>query len=120
MTQLRQLAEHKSEFDQLNVRIVAISVDDREHAHLVWEKSGAGKIQVLSDPGAKVIQRYGLLHKGGAHDGSDIAIRSSVFVDEQGKIRWRRVSDAVPDIPLPTELLDRIRKTDSQPSKEGS
>ena len=38
MKQLREFAQHKSDFDQLHVRVVGISVDDQEHAKLVWEK----------------------------------------------------------------------------------
>ncbi|PYX19128.1 MAG: hypothetical protein DMG87_13005, partial [Acidobacteria bacterium] len=35
---MREFARHKEDFDSLNTRVVAISIDDREHARLVWEK----------------------------------------------------------------------------------
>ena len=42
--------------------IVAISVDDREHARLVWEKVVDRQFTILSDLEAHVIRTYGLLH----------------------------------------------------------
>ena len=38
MTELRGLARHAEELDQRKVKVIAISVDDQEHAHDVWDK----------------------------------------------------------------------------------
>jgi peroxiredoxin len=73
----------------------------------VWEKVAERRFSILSDPGAKVIRKSGLLHTGG-RDGKDIAIRTTVFIDEQGIERWRRVSEIVPDIPSVAEVLQNI------------
>ena len=110
MIQLREFARQKAEFDKLDTRIVAISVDDVEHARSVWEKGVQKQFPVLSDPGAQVIRKYGLLHANGKGD-SDIAIRTTLLIDEQGLERWRRVSETVPDIPKASEILERIRNT---------
>ena len=107
MTQLREFAQHKEEFDDRKVRIVGLSVDDLPHARQVWEKVIDRSFIVLSDPGAKVIRKYGLVHAGGM-DGKDIAIRTTIFIDEQGIERWRRVSETVPDIPSVAEVLQNI------------
>jgi len=107
MKQLREFAQHKAEFDQLNARIVAISADDEEHAHLVWDEVDK-RFSILSDPGAVVIRQYGLLHARGKGD-EDIAIRTTFLIDEQGNERWRRVSESVPDIPKAADVLDKIR-----------
>ena len=56
------------------------------------------KFTILSDPGAQVIRKYGLLHIGGRKD-QDIALRITVFIDPEGIEKWRRVSESVPDIP---------------------
>jgi peroxiredoxin len=108
MKQLREFAQHKAEFDQLNARIVAVSADDQEHAHLVWEKKVDKEFSILSDPGAAVIRQYGLLHAKGRGD-EDIAIRTTLLIDEQGNERWRRVSESVPDIPKAAEVLGKLR-----------
>ncbi len=107
MTQLREFARQSQQLVDRNTSILAISVDDREHAHQVWEKVVDRKFAVLSDPGAKVIRRYGLLHADG-HKDSDIAIRTTLLVDERGRERWRRVSETVRDIPTVEEVVSRI------------
>lgn len=108
MSQLREFAQHKSEFDRLNTRLVALSVDDQEHAHLVWEKKVDRQFPILSDPGAAIIRQYGLLHAKGKGD-EDIAIRTTLLLDENGHERWRRVSETVLDIPKAADVLAHIR-----------
>jgi len=108
MRQLREFAQHSSEFDQLKARLVAISTDDREHAYMVWDKAAGHKFVILSDPAAKVIRQYGLLHANGGKGGEDIAIRTTFVIDAQGRERWRRVSNTVPDIPKAQEVLARL------------
>ncbi|MBI1740656.1 MAG: redoxin domain-containing protein [Candidatus Koribacter versatilis] len=109
MRQLREFAQHADEFDHLKARLVAVSVDDQEHAHLVWDKMAGRKFIILSDPGANVIRQYGLLHAQGRGD-TDIAIRTTFVIDENGRERWRRVSTTIPDIPKAEEVLRRLRE----------
>jgi peroxiredoxin len=94
----------------LNTRIVAISVDDREHARLVWEKIVDREFTILTDPSAQVIRSYGLVHSNAGQEGQDIALDTTVLVDADGRERWRRVSATVPDIPSADEILVRIRQ----------
>ncbi len=115
MTELREFAQRSSDFEKLGIRIVGISVDDQTHAHEAWEKAGNKKITILSDPGAKVVRQYGLLHEKG-HGESDIALRTTLLVDPQGHERWRRVSQSIPDIPKPDETLADIKKAQEQNS----
>jgi peroxiredoxin len=110
MKQLREFAQHKSDFDELHVRVAAISVDDQDHAKLVWDKQVNRSFTILSDPGAKVIREYGLLHEHGKGD-EDIAIRTTLLIDERGREQWRRVSSTVPDIPSAEEALKQIKET---------
>jgi peroxiredoxin len=109
MRQLREFAQHAAEFEQANARLVAISVDDQEHAHLVWEKQAGRRFIVLSDPGAKVIRQYGLLHPQGKGD-TDIAIRTTFVIDGNGRERWRKVSTTIPAIPKAAEVLQQLRE----------
>ncbi len=88
---------------------MAISVDDQEHAHLVWEKQADRKFVILSDPGAQVIRQYGLLHSHGKGD-TDIAIRTTFVIDENGRERWRRVSATIPEIPKAAEVLQQLHQ----------
>jgi peroxiredoxin len=115
MTELREFAQHSSDFEKLGVRIIGVSVDDQEHAREAWEKGGAKKFTILSDADAKVIRQYGLLHEKG-HGESDIALRTTLLIDREGRERWRRVSQSVPDIPTPDETLAEIRKAQEHKS----
>ena len=65
---------------------------------------------MLSDAGAKVIREYGLLDTE-SHSEEEIAIRTTLLVDENGIERWRRVSEMANDIPKPEDVLQRIRTT---------
>lgn len=107
MRQLREFAQHADEFNTGNARLIAISVDDQEHAHMVWNNPGDKKFIVLSDPGAKVIRQYGLLHPHGKGD-DDIAIRTTYILDESGRERWRKVSATVLQIPKAAEVLGAL------------
>jgi len=113
MAQLREFAQRSSEFDKLGVSVIALSVDDQQHAHKVWEGIAQRKFTVLSDPAAKVIKQYGLLHAEG-HGGEDIAIRTTLLIDPKGQEAWRRVSESVPDIPTADEILQRIKQAQGQ------
>src|SRR2546425_10557275 len=85
-TLFRSFARHKENFDPLNTRIVAISVDDREHARLVWEKVVDRQFTILSDLGAHVIRTCGLLHSSAGKEGEDIALDTN----SARRCRWPR------------------------------
>jgi peroxiredoxin len=116
MAELREFAQRSSDLNRLGVLLVPVSVDDQQHAHEVWKKVANEKFPILSDPGATVIKKYGLLHQGGgaAHGGTDIALRTTLLIDTEGRERWRRVSKSVPDIPKSDETLADIKKTQEQ------
>lgn len=96
--------------------MLAISVDNREHAFLVWDKVVNRQFTVLSDPGARVIHSYGLVHPGAGRNGEDIALDTSVLIEADGRERWRRVSATLPDLPSPEEIVKRIRETKTRPN----
>ena len=73
---------------------------------------------ILSDPGANVIRTYGLVHPGAGMEGGDIALDTTLLVDTDGRERWRRVSETLPDLPTAEEILTRIRETAAHASEE--
>lgn len=99
------------------MRLLAISVDDQKHAAQVWDQVVKRQFTVLSDPGAKVIRKYGVVHPGGG-SGEDIALDTTLLVDEQGREVWRRVSETVPDLPTAEETLERIRNSSRKSKPE--
>jgi peroxiredoxin len=112
MTELREFARHSEDLAKLDVRLVPISADTQQDAHQAWEKVAGKKFPILSDPGATVIRKYGLLHAGG-RDGEDIALRTTILIGRDGRERWRRVSKSVPDIPSWKETLTQIKAAQS-------
>lgn len=92
------------------MRLLAISVDDQKHAAQVWNQVVKRQFSVLSDPGAQVIRKYGVVHPGGG-SGEDIALDTTLLVDEQGRELWRNVSETLPDLPTAEETLERVRNT---------
>lgn len=107
MAQLKDLAANKAKFDKAGVRIVAISADALDMARKVHDKAVKKQFTVLSDPDLQVIKAYGLFQEEGINK-ADIAIRTSVLVDEKGIEVFRRVSATAADIPKAEELLERI------------
>ena len=97
---------------------MAISVDDREHARLVWEKVVDRQFTILSDPAAQVIRTYGLVHSRAGKEGEDIALDTTLLVDADGREHWRRVSATLPDIPSADEIFRRIRESPNPSSRE--
>jgi peroxiredoxin len=62
----------------------------------------------LSDPGVQAIQQYGLLHKGGGPQGSDIARPAEILIDSTGIIRWVNLTDSVIVRARPEQVLQAI------------
>ena len=58
---------------------------------------------ILSDPEAETIERYGLLFREPMRD-MNIALPANILIDASGKVVWKRVSEAVQDRLDPTEL----------------
>lgn len=107
MMQIKDLAANKEKFDKQGVKIVGISVDTQEMGRKVFEGAARRQFTILSDPELRVIRAYGLFQEMGINK-ADIAIRTSVLVDEKGIEVFRRVSKTAADLPKSEELLERI------------
>lgn len=64
---------------------------------------------VLSDKELKVIDAYGLRHKGASIKGTDIARPAVFIVDEAGKIKWRFLTDNWRVRVSPEDILRELR-----------
>ena len=63
---------------------------------------------ILSDPGLRTIDAYGLRHVGGGPDGQDIAHAASVLIDGSGIVRWTFVTRNFRVRPTPADVLAAI------------
>ena len=75
----------------------------------MWDEVAHHNATVVSDPGAEVIRKYGLLHSKG-HEDQDIALRATIVIDEQGREIYRKVSSSVPDVRTTDEILAVLRQ----------
>jgi peroxiredoxin len=74
--------------------VVAISVDSAEESRRLAQTQGY-TFPILSDPGAKTIRAYGVIHEGGGEGGHDIARPAEFLVDDTGTIRWVNLAESV-------------------------
>lgn len=63
---------------------------------------------ILADVDGEVVKRYGVLHPGGAMDGSDIASPAHVLIDRSGRIAWRYKARLIQVRPDPADILSAI------------
>lgn len=71
---------------------MAISVDAPEVSREMREQAGY-TYTFLSDPDAKVIRRYDLIHAGAGEQGRDIARPGEFLVDSSGTVRWVNLTE---------------------------
>jgi peroxiredoxin len=111
MTQLREFAQHKADFDALNTTVLCISSDNTDNVRKAWQQAADQRFTFLSDSHLEVIREYGLLHHRSGEGTGDIALRTALLVGADGRERWRIVSRSVFDTPKPGDVLQRIRAT---------
>ena len=96
--------------------MIAISVDSPAESRRLAQTQGY-TFPILSDPGAKTIRAYGVLHEYGGEDGHDIARPAEFLVDDTGAIRWVNLAESVLARLRPESVLHVI---DGMPSPNES
>jgi peroxiredoxin len=103
MAQLREFAQHSSDFDTAKIRVVAISVDGQDMGRQTWEKAAEKKFTILSDPQANTAKAYGVYET--KEGGKPSNQRMLVLIDEQGREVWQKpagmltVVDVIKQVP---------------------
>jgi len=88
-TELSGFAQRKPEFDELNTKLMGLSIDSI-HSHLAWVnnvKKNTGvyfDFPIIADIDMKVSKLYGMLQP---NEAETAAVRAVYFVDPNGKIR---------------------------------
>jgi len=90
------------------VRPVAVSVDAPSVSEDLRKKAGY-TYTFLSDPDAKVIRRYDLLHRGAGPQGHDIARPAELLIDASGTVRWVNLTDDFRVRARPEQMLAAAR-----------
>src|SRR5262245_48378363 len=85
MVELGELEKNHAEFEKRNVRIVAASVDDQEHAKETQKQFP--HLVIVSDADQKLIAAAQVLHKKMGNKGQDVAAPTTFFIDKEGIVR---------------------------------
>jgi peroxiredoxin len=106
MIELGQLEAHAQEFEKKNVRVVVVSIEDREAAQAT--QTDFPHLVVVSDAGRNLAEAVAVIHPHSAPDGGDTAAPTTLLVDGGGKVRWTFRPDRVLTRLSPAQLLAAI------------
>jgi peroxiredoxin len=106
---LRSFQQRLSEFDARGIRVVGISVDPSDINKRQSQKRGY-TFPLLSDPNAKVIRRYDVLHPGAGPKGADIARPAEFLLDSNGIVRWVNLTENIAVRARPDQVLDALNQ----------
>ena len=106
---MRGFQRRLSEFDARGVRVVGISVDSPEVSQRHSQKLGYA-FPLLSDPDAKIIRRYDVLHPGAGPKGVDIARPAEFLLDPNGIVRWVNLTENIAVRARPEQVLEALNQ----------
>jgi peroxiredoxin len=106
---LRGFQHRLSEFDARRIRVVGISVDSPEINQQQSQKLGY-RFPLLSDPDAKIISRYEVLHPGAGPKRVDIARPAEFLLDSNGIVRWANLTENIAVRARPEQVLEALNQ----------
>ena len=109
-SELIALDNRMAEFENRNVKIIAISIDS-QFTHNAWrktpvDKGGIGEVTypMVADIDHSICQSYGI-----EHPVAGVALRATFLIDERGIVR----AQVVNDLPLGRNIDEMIRLVDA-------
>jgi len=108
---LRSFQNRLPEFDARGIRVVGISVDPPDVSRRQSQRMGY-TFPLLSDPDAKIIRRYDVLHPGAGPKGADIARPAEFLLDSNGVVRWVNLTDNIAVRARPGQVLEASNQVD--------
>ena len=106
---MRSFQHRLSEFDARGIRVVGISVDPPDVNRRNSQKLGY-TFPLLSDPDAKIIRRYDVLHPGAGPKGTDIARPAEFLLDSNGIVRWVNLTENIAVRARPEQVLEALNQ----------
>jgi peroxiredoxin (alkyl hydroperoxide reductase subunit C) len=88
-TELTEFARRKKEFDELNTKLIGLSIDSI-HSHLAWRENLKKILDtelnfpLIADLDAKVSHKFGMLHPG---ESETVTVRAVFLIDPSRKVR---------------------------------
>ncbi len=101
---MRSFQQKLPQFEARDIRVVGISVDPPDINQRQSQKLGY-TFPLLSDPKAKVIRRYDVLHPGAGPKSSDIARPAEFLLDSNGVVRWVNLTENITVRARPEQVL---------------
>jgi peroxiredoxin len=108
-SELRSFQQRLPEFEARGIRVVGISVDPPDINQRQSQKRGY-TFPLLSDPNAKVIRRYDVLHPGAGPKGADIARPAEFILDSNGVVRWVNLTENIAVRARPEQVLEALNQ----------
>jgi peroxiredoxin len=106
---LRSFQHRLSEFDARGICVVGISVDPPDINQRQSQKLGY-TFPLLSDPKAKIIRRYNVLHPGAGPKNVDIARPAEFLNDPNGIVRWVNLTKNIAVRARPEQVLESLNQ----------
>ena len=91
---------------------MGISVDPPDINQQQSQKLGY-TFPLLSDPNAKVIRRYDVLHPRAGPKNADIARPAEFLIDSSGIVRWVNLTENIAVRARPEQVLDALNQLSS-------
>ena len=106
---MRSFQQRLPEFEARGIRVVGISVDPPDINQRQSQKRGY-TFPLLSDPDAKVIRRYNVLHPGAGPKREDIARPAEFLLDSNGIVRWVNLTENIAVRARPEQVLEALNQ----------
>ena len=106
MIELGQLEANWQQFEKRKVRVVAVSLEDREKAQAT--QADFPHLIVVSDAERKLSEAVAVIHPHSAQDGGDTAAPTTLLIDGSGTVRWTFRPDRVFRRLSPSEVLAAV------------
>lgn len=106
--QLQDLQTALKDLTDAGVRLIAVSYDSRETNTAAAAKLGL-TFPLLSDPGSKVIDAYGIRNREATGRGAGIPHPVVFIIDRQGVIRTKLMRDNYRDRPESDEIIAAVK-----------
>lgn len=114
---MRSFQQRLPDFAARGITVVAISVDPPDINKRQSQKLGY-TFSLLSDPSAKVIRRYDVLHRGAGPKGAAIARPAEFLLDSDGIVRWVNLTDNIAVRARPEQVLQAFEQLEHAANAE--
>lgn len=106
MTELGQLEASWQEFDKRKVRVIAVSLEDRQAAEAT--QADFPHLTIVSDADRKLAKALALIHRDSNPHGGDTTAPTTILVDGDGIVRWVFRPDRVLTRLTPQQVLAAV------------